>query len=123
MNAQPIQTGPGDSYDWRRDELIARDERIDAIAARIDADADRVIDLFLDEAIHLQRDGKGNGHIEMIAAAVAAMNAWPAIEKLGNQPLTLDEQKTLPALFRAIRPLIDERAVMVRQAAELEIGL
>ena len=123
MSAQPIQAGPGDSYDWRRDRLIARDERIDAIAARIDADTDRVIDLFLDEAIHLRRDGKGNGHIEMIAAAVAAMNAWPAIEKLGNQPLTMDEQKTLPALFRAIRPLIDERAVMVRQAAELEIGL
>ena len=123
MNALPILTGPGDSYDFRRDRLIARDERIDAIAARIDADTDRVIELFMDEAIHLQRDGKGNGHIEMIAAAVAAMNAWPAIEKLGNQPLTLDEQKTLPALFRAIRPLIDERAVMVRQAAELEIGL
>jgi hypothetical protein len=120
MNARPILTGPGDSYDFRRDELIARDKRIDAIAARIDADTDRVIELFMDEAIHLQRDGKGNGHIEMIAAAVAAMNAWPAIEKLGNQPLTLDEQKTLPALFRAIRPLIDERAVLVWEAAELE---
>jgi hypothetical protein len=122
MNALPILTGPGDSYDWRHDELAARDKRVDAAAKVIDADTDRVVELFMDEAIHLQRDGKGNGHIEMAAAAVAAMNAWPAIEKLGNQPLTLDEQKTLPALFRAIRPLIEDRAVLVRQAAELEVS-
>lgn len=121
MSALPILTGPGDNYDWRRDELAAQDKRIDAAARIIDTDTDRVVELFMDAAIHLQRQGKGNGHIEMAAAAVAAMNAWPAIEKLGNQPLTLDEQKTLPALFRSIRNLINERAVLVRQAAELEV--
>lgn len=30
MNAQPIQTGPGDSYDWRRDELESQDASIES---------------------------------------------------------------------------------------------
>ena len=50
------------------------------------------------------------------------MNAWPVIEKrIAGLPVTTEEAQTLPALFRVLKPLFDERAVLVREAAEDEL--
>lgn len=38
MNARPIQTGPGDSYDWQRDELEAQDASIESATEEMIAD-------------------------------------------------------------------------------------
>lgn len=38
MSAQPIQTGPGDSYDWQRDELESQDASIESATADMIAD-------------------------------------------------------------------------------------
>lgn len=93
--------------------------QIDAEAERIDRDTSQVIELFADNAAWLTRQHKGNGHIELIELSVLLMNAWPVIEKrIAGLPVTTDESMTIPALFRAMRPLIDERAVLVREAAE-----
>lgn len=88
----------------------------------IDANTDRVIELFLDEVTYLRRQGKGDGTVEMIEIAVKAMNAWPVFEKLlAGITANPDERKHIPALFQVLRPRIQERDVLVRQAAEKEL--
>ena len=50
------------------------------------------------------------------------MNAWQVFEKrIAGLPVSLDESKTIPELFQKLRPMIDERAVLVREAAEEEL--
>lgn len=95
---------------------------IDEREKQIDADTGRVIELFMDQAADLAQRGRGNGHNELIELSVYAMNAWPVIEKrIAGLPVTTEEAQTLPALFRVLKPLFDERAVLVREAAEDEL--
>ncbi|MFC4526373.1 hypothetical protein ISN76_13125 [Dyella halodurans] len=89
----------------------------------INADTSRVSELFMDEAIGLRAQGLGEGGLELIELSVLAMNAWPVFEKsLAGLDLTPDEAMALPALFRALKPLITQRDVLVRQAAEDDLN-
>lgn len=95
---------------------------VDERAAELDKDSAKVIGLFMAEADWLTAQKRGNGHNELIELSVHAMNAWPVFEKMiAGLPITPVEATYPPALFRALRPLIDRRAVMVREAAEDEI--
>lgn len=95
---------------------------IDERAAEIDADTDRVIELFHENAMWLTSRRKGNGHLELIELSVLLMNAWPVLEKrIAGLPVTPEESLRIPAVFKVLRPLIDERAVLVREAAEEEL--
>lgn len=128
MNALPILladlAGP---HDYRSAKNPATNEAcwtalVDERAAEIDNNADKVIGLFMDEALTLNREHRGNGHNELIELSVYAMNAWPVMERMiAGLPITPVEATYPPALFRALRPLIDRRAVLVREAAEDEI--
>lgn len=118
MNAQlkPVNEKPTHSQEdlW----LWSVDER----AKVIDANTDRVIELFMDEAMALRQAGKGEGGLELIELSVLAMNAWPVIEKrIAGLSVTPAEAVTLPAFFRALKPLFDQRAVLVRETAEDEL--
>lgn len=91
-------------------------------AAEIDADTAKVTGLFMAEAEWLTAQKRGNGHNELIELSVYAMNAFPVLEKMiAGLPITPTETTYPPALFRALKPLIDQRAVMVREAAEEEL--
>lgn len=95
---------------------------VDERAAEIDKDTAKVIGLFMAEAEWLTAQKRGNGHNELIELSVYAMNAWPVFEKrVAGFPVTPDEAMTIPTLFRALRQLIDRRAVIVREAAEDEL--
>lgn len=96
--------------------------QIDERAAEIDADTNRVVELFHDNALWLSKRHRGNGHLELIELSVLLMNAWQVFEKrIAGLPVSLDESKTIPELFQKLRPMIDERAVLVREAAEEEL--
>jgi hypothetical protein len=131
MNANPryIEHGMGDFNppdDSEREAAIER--RTEALITEIDRDTSRVVELFLDEALSLSREKRGNGHIELIEIAVLSMDTWPLIEKISaGLPTTQEENKKFPALFRALRPWMEQRDVLVRQAAsdraEKELGV
>lgn len=127
MNALPRHAPHGiREYQRIQHQADSRDAlsiwAIDRLAKEIDADTSRVSELFMDEAIDLRAKGLGEGGLELIELSVLAMNAWPVFEKLiCGQELTPDEAAAPPALFRALRPLIDRRAVLVREAAEDEL--
>jgi hypothetical protein len=96
--------------------------QIDERAAEIDANTDRVIELFHENALWLTSRRRGNGHLELIELSVLLMNAWPVLEKrIAGVPVTQEEAQRIPAVFQKLRPLIDERAVLVREAAEEEL--
>ena len=96
--------------------------QIDERAAEIDSDTNRVVELFHDSALWLTKRKRGNGHLELIELSVLLMNAWPVFEKLiARLPVTQEEQQCIPAVFQKLRPMIDERAVLVREAAEEEL--
>lgn len=96
--------------------------QIDERAAEIDANTDRVIELFHENAMWLTAQRRGNGLLELIELSVLLMNAWPVFEKrIAVLPVTAEESRRIPALFQKLRPLIDERAVLVREAAEEEL--
>lgn len=112
MSAVPSQrwSDPASAHD----ESKRFDAAVDALFPAVDADSSRVAELLQDnEAL---ADGIGED------IAVAAMNAWPVIEKMAaGIPLTRAEEAVFPALFRALRPAMDKREILVREAAEDEV--
>lgn len=119
MSAQPSSIRTYESIQRQADNWTAL---VDERAAEIDADTAKVTGLFMAEAEWLTRNKRGNGHNELIELSVYAMNAWPVLEKMiAGLPITPAEAMAPPALFRALRPLLDQRAVMVREAAEDEL--
>lgn len=123
MNALPCYADVSASQHARiLGDLDRHADLIDERAKEIDANPSHVAELFLDDAVFLERTGKGNGHIELIALAITAMDAWPVIEKkIAGLSTTADEDRLLPILFRQLRPLWERRAVLVREAAEDEL--
>lgn len=119
MSAQPSSIRTYESIQRQADNWTAL---VDERAAEIDADTAKVTGLFMAEAEWLTAQKRGNGHNELIELSVHAMNAWPVLEKMiAGLPITPTEGTYPHALFRALKPLLDQRAVMVREAAEDEL--
>lgn len=122
MSALPSSIPPIRTYESIQRQADRRAAAIDERAAAIDTDTAKVTGLFMAEAEWLTSQKRGNGHNELIELSVHAMNAWPVLEKMiAGLPITPTEATYPPALFRAIKPLIDRRAVLVREAAEEEL--
>lgn len=105
---------------WNPSEESTRSGYVDAAFDRINADADQVVELFLEESISLRRSGKGDGSIERIELAVALMDAWPIIESMGE--FIGNESHALTRLYGMLRPMMDDRAKLVSEHAEFITG-
>lgn len=101
---------------WNPSEESTRAGYVDAAVARIDADSDQVVELFLEEAISLRRSGKGDGSVERIELAVALMDAWTIIESMGE--FIGNESHALTRIYQMLKPMIADRAKLVREHAE-----
>jgi hypothetical protein len=96
------------------DTAASREALVTALVDTIDADVSALIDLYFNDG-----EVSGRGSMQLFAVLVHAMNAWPVIEKLdAGLPIKAADRACLTALYREIRPFMDERPILVQLEAE-----